>query len=90
VLSALDADERIQAARAVIVGEGRLDRTTLEGKIAAEISVRARQMGVPCYAVVGSNGLEAIDQRILDIQAIVEATTLDEIEQAGREIAAYL
>ena len=90
VLSALDADERIQAARAVIVGEGRLDRTTLEGKIAAEISVRARQMGGPCYAVVGSNGLEAIDQRILDIQAIVEASTLDEIEQAAREIAAYL
>ncbi len=90
VLSALDADERLQAARAVIVGEGRLDRTTLEGKIAAEISVRARQMGVPCYAVVGSNGLEAIDQRILDIQAIIEATTLDEIERAGHEIAAYL
>ncbi len=90
VLSALEADERIKAARAVIVGEGRLDRTTLEGKIAAEIAVRARQLGVPCYAVVGSNGLEPIDQRILDIQVVIEATTLEEIEQAGREIAAYL
>ena len=90
VLSALSADERIQAARAVIVGEGRIDHTTLEGKIAAEISVRARQLGVPCYAVVGSNGLEPIDQRILDIQAIIEATTLDQIEQAGGQIGAYL
>lgn len=90
VLSALGADERIKAARAVVVAEGRLDRTTLEGKIAAEVSVRARQMGVPCYAVVGSNKLEPIDQRILDIQAVIEATTLDEIELAGREIGAYL
>ncbi|CAB4347097.1 unannotated protein [freshwater metagenome] len=90
VLSALDADERIQAARAVVVGEGRLDRTTLEGKIAAEIAVRARQAGVPCHAVVGSNGLEPIDQRILDLQAVIEATTLSEIEDAGRQIAAYL
>ena len=90
VLSALSADERIQAARAVIVGEGRLDHTTLEGKIAAEIAVRARQLGVPCYAVVGSNGLEPIDQRILDIQAIIEASTLEQIEQAGAKIAAYL
>ena len=36
VLAALDADERINSARAVIVGEGRMDETTLEGKIAAE------------------------------------------------------
>ncbi len=90
VLSALEADQRIKAARAVIVAEGRLDRTTLEGKIAAEIAVRARQRGVPCYAIVGSNGLEPIDQRILDLQAVIEATTLEEVEQAGREIAAYL
>ncbi len=90
VLSSLDADERIQAARAVIVGEGRIDRTTFEGKIAAEIAVRARQAGVPCHAIVGSNGLDALDQRILDLQGVIEASTLAEIEQAGSEIAAYL
>ncbi|MSX03281.1 MAG: glycerate kinase [Actinobacteria bacterium] len=90
VLAALDADRRILSARAVIVGEGRMDRTTLEGKIAAEIAVRARQAGVPCHAIVGSNGLDRLDQRILDIQAIIEASTLDEIEAAGREIVAYL
>jgi glycerate kinase len=90
VLAALDADERINSARAVIVGEGRMDETTLEGKIAAEIAVRARQAGVPCHAVVGSNGLGPLDQRILDIQAIIEATTLQEIESAGKQLTEYL
>ena len=90
VLTALDADQRINSARAVIVGEGRMDQTTLEGKIAAEIAVRARQAGVPCHAVVGSNGLGALDQRILDIQAIIEATTLQEIEAAGQKLVEYL
>ena len=33
VLETLDFDARMRAARAVVVGEGRLDRTTLEGKI---------------------------------------------------------
>lgn len=57
VLSALEADERIKAARAVVVGEGRLDRTTLEGKIAAEIAVRARQLGVPATQSSAATGL---------------------------------
>src|SRR4051794_40582432 len=57
VLGALRFDERMLAARAVVVGEGRLDATTLEGKICGEIAVRARQGGVPCHAVCGANAL---------------------------------
>ena len=47
VLDALGFDPRMREAGAVIVGEGRMDATTLEGKIAGEIAVRARQAGVP-------------------------------------------
>ena len=36
--------------RAVIVGEGRLDEQTLQGKALGEVATRARQAGVPCYA----------------------------------------
>ena len=53
VLDALGFDPRMREAGAVIVGEGRMDATTLEGKIAGEIAVRARQAGVPCHAVCG-------------------------------------
>ena len=87
VLDALDFDERMRAARAVITGEGRMDQTTLSGKIAAEVATRARQGGVPCYAVVGQNGLDPFGQRLLDIQEIVEATNVEELEAAGEKLA---
>ena len=90
VLEALGFDERMRASKAVITGEGRLDATTLEGKIVAEVATRARQGGVPCHAVCGENALSLFDSRILDLQRIVEATTLPELEDAGAFLAANL
>jgi glycerate kinase len=88
VLSALGAEQRLRAARAVVVGEGRLDRTTLDGKAPAEVAVRARQMGVPAHAVVGVNALDRFDARILDLQLIIEAGDELALERAGARIAA--
>jgi glycerate kinase len=90
VLSALGFDARMRAARAVVVGEGRLDATTLEGKIAGEIATRARQAGVPAHAIVGANGLDRFGARILDLQVILEAGTRDALEDAGAELGRRL
>lgn len=90
VLTTLETDARMRAARAVIVGEGRLDRTSLQGKVTGELATRARQAGVPCHAVVGENALEPFDARILDLQEIVQAGTLEELERAGEALAAIL
>jgi len=90
VLDALDFDRRLDAARAVIVGEGRLDQTSLQGKIAAEIATRARQIGVPAHAIVGSVALSRFDARILDLQEIVEATDEREIEAAAAALATLI
>ncbi|HEV2769444.1 MAG TPA: glycerate kinase [Solirubrobacteraceae bacterium] len=90
VLEALDFDERLRAARAVVVGEGCLDRTSLQGKVAGEIATRARQGGVPCHAVVGRNRLDRFDARILDLQAVLEAGTPQDLERAGERLAASL
>jgi glycerate kinase len=90
VLDALDFDVRMRAARAVVIGEGRLDRTSLQGKVTGEIATRARQAGVPCHAVVGQNGLERFDARILDLQAVLEGSTVAELEAAGERLAAFL
>lgn len=87
VLNALGTDARMRAARFVIVGEGRIDRTTLDGKGPGELATRARQGGVPCHAVVGVNAIDAFDARILDLMEIVEATTRDELVAAGRFLA---
>lgn len=90
VLNTLDTDTRMRAARAVIVGEGRLDRTSLQGKVTGELATRARQAGVPCHAVVGENALEPFDARILDLQEIVEAGTPNALTAAGERLAAIL
>ena len=90
VLDALGFDARMRAARAVVVGEGHLDAGALRGRVAGEIATRARQSGVPCHAVVGANELDRFDARILDLQAIIEADSLEDIEAAGEALAAYL
>lgn len=90
VLNTLDTDARMRAARAVIVGEGRLDRTSLQGKVTGELATRARQAGVPCHAVVGENALDPFDARILDLQEIVQAGTPQALERAGEALAAIL
>jgi glycerate kinase len=90
VLEALDFDARMRAAHALVVGEGRLDRATLQGRVAGESAIRARQAGVPCHAVVGVDAIDRFDARILDVQAIIRAGTIAELEDAGAALAAYL
>lgn len=90
VLRALDADARLQAARAVVVGEGRLDSTSLQGKITGELATRARQGGVPCHAIAGSSTLDRFDRRMIDLQTVQAAPTLAALEAAGRALAAFV
>jgi glycerate kinase len=90
VLEQLRFDARMRAARAVVIGEARLDRGTLAGRVAGEAAIRARQAGVPCHAVCARNALDPFDVRILDLQAILEAATIEELEVAGERLAAYL
>jgi glycerate 2-kinase len=86
VLDALGFDERMRASWAVITGEGRIDQQTLQGKVIGELATRCRQAGVPSHAVVGRNELPRFEQRLLDIESLEEATTLDEVETAAERI----
>jgi glycerate 2-kinase len=90
VLEALGIDARLRAARAVIVGAGRLDDRALRGAVEGEIAVRARQAGVPCHAVAGERALDPFGARMLDLQRIVEAATLEAIEAAAAGLADLL
>jgi len=90
VLEALDFDRRMRAARCVVVGEGRLDATTLEGKIAGEVATRARQAGVPAHAICGKLALDSFGARILDLQVLLQASTLDELSAAGQQLGERL
>jgi glycerate kinase len=87
VLDAISFDRRMRESRAVITGEGKLDQQSLAGKAVSEVATRARQAGVPCHAIVGRRELDSFGARILDLQAVVEAPTLDEIERSAIELA---
>jgi glycerate 2-kinase len=90
VLDALDFDSRMRAARAVVTGEGKLDEQTLEGKLVGEIGTRARQAGVPLHAIVGTDALDPFGKRIIDLQRVIEATDIAELEAAGEALGTEL
>jgi glycerate kinase len=92
LLGAVGFDTRMRAARAVVVGAERLDERTLlndRGGASAvfEVATRARQAGVPAYAVAGENALSLFDARILDLQVIVEANNTRALRRAGEKLA---
>jgi glycerate kinase len=90
VLDALDFDDRMRAARAVVTGEGKLDPQTLEGKLVGEIGTRTRQAGVPLHAIVGRDALDGFGKRMIDLQMVQEATNLEELEAAGERLGEAL
>jgi glycerate kinase len=87
LLEELDFDTRMRSARAVIVGAERLEERTLAGSVTFEIATRARQSGVPAYAVIRENTLDAFDARVLDLQLILQARSRKALVCAGRELA---
>jgi glycerate kinase len=90
VLDALGFDARMRRARAVIIGAPALSEDTLLGSVVFEIATRARQGGVPAYAVTAANRLDAFDARILDLQVILQARGARGLADAGSRLAALL
>lgn len=86
-LAEVDFDRRMRACRAIVLACGRLDDRALAGSIAFEGATRARQSGVPAYAVTGEDALDRFEARILDLQVILEASTARALSAAGRELA---
>ncbi len=87
-LDALDFDARMRRSRAVVIAGERLDHETLlDGDAMFEIATRARQAGVPCYAIAGRDGLDRFEARILDLQVVLEASGERGLVAAGRKLA---
>jgi glycerate kinase len=92
VLDTLEFDGRMRESFAVVTGEGRLDEQTLAGKAPFEVATRCRQSGIPCFAVVGTDELDAFGRRLLDLD-VVEAgssempASAEDLERAARKLA---
>jgi glycerate kinase len=87
LLASLDFDRRMRASRAVVLAAASLQEQTLAGSITFEIATRARQAGVPAYAVTGEDLLDSFDARILDLQTILRGRTHRSLRSAGRQLA---
>jgi len=65
--------QRLKRADALVTGEGRLDRQSLQGKLPAVLAAAARAAGKPCVAVVGGCPLSAAVRRKAGFSAVIEA-----------------
>jgi glycerate kinase len=90
VLDELDFDARMRRSRAVLIAAATLEERALAGSITFEIATRARQGGVPAYAVTVKDALSAFDARILDLQVILQARGRKQLVAAGRRLAALV
>jgi glycerate kinase len=81
-----DFDTRMRSARALVVATERLEERTLAGSPTFELATRARQAGVPAYAVTADNALAPFDARILDLQLVIEARDARGLSAAGRNL----
>ena len=86
VLDTVGFDERLRVARFAVSGEGRFDEQTLTGKAVAEVARRCRSSGVPLHVVAGSSALAPDRVEQLGVASVREATTLEELEDAGSEL----
>lgn len=74
---------RLGEADAVVVGEGRLDRQTAEGKVIRTVSTLAAETGTPVHAIVGSAALDPSQVSELGLASVRVASELTEIEAAA-------
>ena len=90
VLDALGFERRLGRAAAVIVGEGRLDAQSFDGKILGRITARCRERGVPAHAIVGSTGMETAGAAELGLASVRVASSRAEIVAAAQQLASGL
>ncbi len=83
-------DARLHAARALLIATEQLSERSLPHSAAFELATRARQAGVPAYAVVARSALDAFDARLLDLQLILRARGATALARAAEDLAAVL
>jgi glycerate kinase len=89
-LDAVGFDARMRAVRAVVIAADRLSPHTLAGSAPFEVATRARQGGVPAYAIARANELGSFEARMLDLQVVLQAAGPRALANAGRKLAAIL
>ncbi len=87
VLEAVGFERRLASAAAVVIGEGRLDRQTLEGKIGGVILGRARERRTPVHAIVANAAIDPGEPAWQGLASIAIADSLETLRARGRAVA---
>ncbi|HEY5333419.1 MAG TPA: glycerate kinase, partial [Solirubrobacterales bacterium] len=90
ILDMVSFDARLAAGAAAITGEGRLDEQSGRGKIVGEIAKRCAAADAELFIVVGHDASRGDTYPAQVAAAILEASTLTEIEAAGATIGARI
>ncbi len=90
LLAAESFDSRMRESRAVVVAERSLRERTLELSATFEIATRTRQAGVPTYAVTADQEIDEFDARMLDLQVVIRAASIQGLAAAGRRLGELL
>ena len=83
-------DARLHTACALVLAVSELCERTLAGSAAFELASRARQAGVPAYAIASHCALASFDVRMLDLQLVLQARSARALAGAGRRVAAVM
>jgi len=90
VADAIDLDRALEGAALAVTGEGRLDRTTFEGKTVRHVLSRARTLGAPAAIVAGTAEPEVVLRaRELGVRRVISLVDLasGDVDRAKREAA---
>ncbi len=85
-----ELERALREARALIVLAPALRGALAPSTRFFELATRARQGGVPAFAVVGEDDGDPFAARILDLQRVLEARSAPAARRAGGTIAALL
>ena len=73
-----------------MVAERSLSERSLAASATFELATRARQAGVPAYAVSADDELNSFDARMLDLQVVLQAESVRALTAAGKRLGALL
>jgi glycerate kinase len=88
VLGVVGFDRKLEAAGAVITGEGRLDSQSREGKLTGEVARRCRAARVPCHLIAGEIALAPEDEASFGFATLAYAGSVQSITGAAERITA--
>ncbi len=95
VAAAIGLDAAAMASDLVVTGEGRLDFSSLRGKVVSFVAQRAQLAARPCVAVVGSSSVgrreaaaAGVDEIYSLVEAVGEVTATGHPAESVRRVAA--